>query len=176
MRKILPLLFIACATLTANADSVYTSVPMTEKGTATYFVKATVGNHDIDLLVDTGAGYATLNRDVITQLRMNGQAHLIGEIEGILANGDILILPVYRVSRFKIGGCELDNIEVAETPPNARNLLGLSVLKRAAPFTFSLDPAELVLSNCSGVYAANSKPGRTPQAVHISATESLKRR
>jgi hypothetical protein len=31
-----------------------------------------------------------------------------------------------------------------------RQILGLSVLNRAAPFIFSVDPPELVLSNCTG--------------------------
>jgi hypothetical protein len=43
---------------------------------------------------------------------------------------------------------ELRDIEVTETPVNSRSLLGLTALKKAAPFTFLLSPNELKLSNC----------------------------
>ncbi len=149
----LPKLILSLVLLIANgvaySEGLPTAIPMSEKGTATYYVTAQVGQETIELLVDTGAGYATLNRNVINKLKQTGDARHIGEIEGILANGDIYIFPVYKVSSFTLGGCILEDIEVAETPPNARNLLGLSVLRKAAPFTFSLEPAELQLSNCN---------------------------
>ncbi len=141
------LLGVGCA----QADP--TAIPMTEKGTATWFVTAAIGNESIELLVDTGAGYTTLNQTLLRRLKASGEATRIGEIEGILANGAICVLPVYRIARLNLGGCELENIEVAETPSDARNLLGLSALKKAAPFTFSLDPAELRLSNCNKTVA-----------------------
>lgn len=172
MRKffVLAVLLFACSP--TNAASLVTSVPMVEKGTATYFVNAKVGSEPIDLLVDTGAGYATLNRNLITKLRFDGQAKLIGEIEGILANGDVLVLPVYEIASFQIGACTFENIEVAETPPNARNLLGLSVLKRAAPFTLSFEPnPQLVMNNCIGQYAANHKTAGS-STIDISTSES----
>ena len=137
----------------AHADPSATSIPMTEKGTATYFVTAEIGNESIELLVDTGAGYTTLNQTLLRRLKASGDATPIGEIEGILANGTVCVLPVYRVARLDLGGCRLENIEVAETPSDARNLLGLSALKKAAPFTFSLNPAELRLSNCDNAVA-----------------------
>jgi len=132
----------------ASAEEYSHAVPMWEKGTATYFISASIGEHVVDLLVDTGAGYATLNRDIINMLRQDDLAHRSGGIEAVLANGSTLELPVYTITSLNLGGCIIRNVDVAQTPPNARNLLGLSILKEAAPFSFSLEPAELKLSHC----------------------------
>ncbi|HBS25561.1 MAG TPA: hypothetical protein DD827_00275, partial [Gammaproteobacteria bacterium] len=70
------------------AEWLPTAIPMSEKGTATYYVTAQVGRETVELLVDTGAGYATLNRNLINKLKQAGDARHIGEIEGILANGE----------------------------------------------------------------------------------------
>jgi hypothetical protein len=49
-----------------------------------------------------------------------------------------------------IGGqCDLKNIEVAVFPGKTRQILGLSALRQASPFIFSINPPELILSNCS---------------------------
>jgi hypothetical protein len=42
-------------------------------------------------------------------------------------------------------------VEAAVFPGKTRQILGLSALKKAAPFIFSMDPPNLVLSNCTGV-------------------------
>ena len=141
-----------------------TPIPMSEKGTSTYFVTAEIGSEQVEFLVDTGAGYTTINQELLRRLQQNGNATHVGEIEGILANGAICILPVYRIRSLVLGNCVLHNIEVAQTPSDARNLLGLSALKKAAPFTFSMEPAELQLSNCSSTIADETKtaePRRT---------------
>ena len=132
------------------------AVPMREKGTATYFVVATIGEQVVDLLVDTGAGYATLNRNILQPLRDAGVARRSGSIEAVLANGQTVELPIYAISEMNLGGCIVKNVEVAQTPPNARNLLGLSVLRHTAPFSFSLEPAELRLSRCTEIVARSA--------------------
>jgi hypothetical protein len=44
-------------------------------------------------------------------------------------------------------------------PARTRQILGLSALNKAAPFTFSVDPPSLVLSNCAqGVDAPVAQP------------------
>ncbi|HBS25562.1 MAG TPA: hypothetical protein DD827_00280 [Gammaproteobacteria bacterium] len=75
------------------------------------------------------------------------------------------------MSSFTLGGCVLEDIEVAETPPNAKNLLGLSVLRKAAPFTFSLEPAELQLSNCNpaATYVKAQDEGNSHQTSGLSS-------
>lgn len=139
------MLVLLLSTGTAISETI---VPMKEKGTSTFYVDAHIGDKKIDLLVDTGAGFTALNETLLSTLLDAGYAERTGDIEGILANGQILILPVYNVSEINLGGCIIRDIEVAETPANTRNLLGLNALRKAAPFTFSLTPAELHLSNC----------------------------
>ena len=171
MPKLIAFLVLLVASNMTYAEWLPTAIPMSEKGTATYYVTAQVGSESVELLVDTGAGYATLNRNLIKKLKQAGDARHIGEIEGILANGEICILPVYKVSSFTLGGCVLEDIEVAETPPNAKNLLGLSVLRKAAPFTFSLEPAELQLSNCNpaATYVKAQDEGNSHQTSGLSS-------
>ena len=146
--------FLRCAILLlstlglAEAGEFSHAVPMSEKGTATYFITATIGHHSAELLVDTGAGFATLNESLIERLLDDGEARRSGEIEAVLANGAAIILPVFTIAAMHLGNCLVEDVEVAQTPPNASNLLGLSVLRKAAPFSFSLEPAELKLSHC----------------------------
>jgi hypothetical protein len=45
----------------------------------------------------------------------------------------------------------LEEVEVAVFPGNTRQIVGLSVLTRAAPFVFSTNPPQLQLSNCDFV-------------------------
>ncbi len=131
-----------------------TAIPRQEKGTATFYVTARVANAEVEFLVDTGAGYTTLSRDVLERLRRAGVARRTGEIEGVLANGDTCRLNVYRVAAIDIGGgCIVRDVTVAETPAGTRNLLGLSALRKTAPFTFSLQPPRLHLSHCGNVVA-----------------------
>lgn len=147
-RYLLGLLILGCGHVWA--DDFSHAVPMWEEGTATYFVTASVGDQSIDFLVDTGAGYATLNRNIIADLVDAGVAKRSGAIEGVLANGQSIELPIYSITGMDLGGCLVRDVEVAQTPPGARNLLGLSVLRSTAPFSFSLEPAELRLSKCTG--------------------------
>ena len=61
-----------------------------------------------------------------------------------------MVVPVYSIKRMSIGSrCDLKDIEVAVLPGKTRQILGLSALRQASPFIFSIDPPELILSNCS---------------------------
>ena len=61
----------------------------------------------------------------------------------------VLEVPVYQVAHFRIGSCLLENVEAAVFPSTQRQIIGLNVLSRSAPFIFSMNPPELVLSHCS---------------------------
>lgn len=145
-----------------NSAEYQSSVPMSEKDTATFYVTAMIYGQMVDLLVDTGAGYSTLHKGIIDKLKKQGHARRTGEIEAILANGESCILPIYHIAALTLGDCLIENIEVAETPENTHNLLGLSVLRKTAPFVFSLEPAELKLSHCRKQLSA-AEPGRPPE-------------
>jgi predicted aspartyl protease len=134
----------------ASGDKFDVTVPMHDKGMATFYVNAEIADLGIsEFMVDTGSGYLTINEQTLNALRERGQVQYVKELRAILANGSELIIPVYAVKQLRIGACTLRNIEAAVFPARTRQILGLSALNKAAPFTFSVDPPELVLSNCT---------------------------
>ncbi len=143
------------ALLTAGAvvaDSFHI-IPMNQKRLATYYIQASMlGSGSVEFMVDTGAGYTTINEHTLQQLLLADNAVYVGELTGVMADGSQHRLPVYRIKRLVLGaGCVLENIEAAVFPEKTRMLLGLSALKKAAPFTFSTDPPSLGLSNCGTI-------------------------
>ncbi len=134
----------------APGDEFDVTVPMHDKGMATYYVNAQIADLGIsEFMVDTGSGYLTINEQTLSTLQERKQARYVKELRAILANGTELIIPVYAINQLRIGGCTLRNVEAAVFPARTRQILGLSALNKAAPFTFSIDPPELVLSNCT---------------------------
>ncbi|MCO6442354.1 MAG: clan AA aspartic protease [Nitrococcus mobilis] len=126
------------------------TVPMHDKGAATYYVPVSIAGWGTgDFLVDTGASYMAINQAALNSLKANDQAEYVKHLIGTLADGGQITVPVYRISSVMIGqDCLLSDVEAAVFPGNTRNILGLSVLRRAAPFRFSVDPPILVLSGC----------------------------
>jgi predicted aspartyl protease len=126
------------------------SVPMHSSGLTTYYVSAQVADLGAsEFMVDTGSGYLTINEQTLTALQARNQVQYVKKLKGILADGTELIIPVYAIDEFRIGNnCTIRNVEAAVFPGRARQILGLSVLKKAAPFAFSVDPPQLMLSNC----------------------------
>ncbi len=137
---------------TVFADS-YKNIPMNQKRLATYYVQASMlGSGDVEFMVDTGAGYTTINESTLQQLVGAENADYVGELTGVMADGTELILPLYRIKQLVLGeDCVLNNVDAAVFPQNTRMLLGLSALEKAAPFVFSTNPPRLSLSNCDPV-------------------------
>ena len=140
----------------AMADEFDSNVPMRDKGAATFYVDGDItGVGAVDLMVDTGSGYMTINEETLGILQESGGATYVKELSGILADGSVLTVPVYRINEMRIGPtCKLKDVEAAVFPGKTRQILGLSALKQAAPFIFSMDPPKLVLSNCTVKVAA----------------------
>ena len=131
-------------------DEFDVTVPMHDKGMATYYVNAQIADLGTsEFMVDTGSGYLTINEQTLNALRERKQARYVKELRAILANGTELVIPVYAINELRIGTCTIRNVEAAVFPSQTRQILGLSALNKAAPFTFSVDPPELVLSNCA---------------------------
>ncbi len=130
-------------------------IPMRETGVATYLVNGEIaGAGPADFMVDTGAGYTTINETTLAMLQYNGGATYMREISGMLANGSMITVPVYRINQMTIGtSCVLRDVEAAVFPGNTRQILGLSALRQAAPFIFSVEPPQLVLSHCAAQVA-----------------------
>jgi predicted aspartyl protease len=140
----------ASLTLFAPLASGDTLIPLrAHNQLATFYISVGVGDRAEDYLVDTGAGYMTITMETLKRSQEAGTATYLRELDGRLADGSILRVPVYRLSEITIGNaCQLRDVEVAVLPGASRGLLGLSALRRTSPFEFSVDPPTLRLSNC----------------------------
>ena len=152
LNTVLGLFALLNSGLLVAADSFHV-IPMNQKQLATYYIEASMrGSGNVEFMVDTGAGYTTINEVTLQQLLQADNAVYVGELTGVMADGTQLRLPVYSIKRLVLGaGCVLTNIEAAVFPDKTRMLLGLSALRKAAPFTFSTNPPSLGLSNCGAV-------------------------
>ncbi len=121
----------------------------------TFYVSIGVaGSHPEEYLVDTGAGYMTITNATLERSQEAGTATYVRQLEGRMADGSVLRVPVYRISEITIGdACRLQDVEVAVLPGASRGLFGLSALRRTSPFEFSVDPPSLRLSNCGVTFA-----------------------
>jgi predicted aspartyl protease len=144
-----------------------TRITMKEKAAATFYVPTHIeGFGDTELMVDTGSGYVTINETTLQSLKRKGGARYVKQLQGVLANGSELAVPVYAIAALNIGGnCWLRDVEAAVFPGDARQILGLSALRKAAPFIFSVDPPSLVLSHCGASSTAAAPGGVTLGAV-----------
>lgn len=159
------LLLAASLSCSLSAEEFATTIPMQHKGASTFYVTTEIaGLEAVDFMVDTGSGYATINEETLAILMQNQSASYIKDLEGILADGSRLVVPVYQVKEMNIGGaCNLQDIQVAVFPGKTRQILGLSALRQASPFIFSMNPPQLKLSHCTGK-VAEIKPETGPKA------------
>jgi len=143
----------ALLTTSAVVAEDFRVIPMNQKQLATYYIEASMlGSGNVEFMVDTGAGYTTINDYTLQQLLLADNAVYVGELTGVMADGTRHQLPIYRIKRLVLGtNCVLDNIEAAVFPEKTRMLLGLSALEKAAPFMFSTNPPSLSLSNCGTI-------------------------
>ncbi|MES9943475.1 MAG: retropepsin-like aspartic protease [Candidatus Thiodiazotropha sp.] len=132
------------------AEQFVFDVPMYSKGASTYYIAGKIGNMpETEFMVDTGSSYMTINEATLSELQANGSPRYLRDLKGILANGDVLSVPVYTITNVRIGEeCLLDEVDVAVFPGKTRQILGLSALSKTAPFIFSTQPPQLQLSHC----------------------------
>ena len=126
---------------------------MHDRGVMTYYVDVEVmGLGRIPFLVDTGAGYLAIGQQMFRVLERHGQTHYLREMEGMLADGTRITVPVYRIAYINIGGnCVVRDVETTVFPHATRAVLGLSALRKTAPFKFSINPPTLELTNCQAL-------------------------
>ena len=133
-------------------------IPMVIGNAATYYVEGRFGGLEAtEFLVDTGSGFLAINGPMRDRLLAAGLATYRRDLRGVLADGREMDVPVYRVARFSLGPCTLEDVEAVVLPSTELQILGLNVLNRSAPFIFSVDPPELVLSHCTGPVPANTE-------------------
>ncbi len=151
--------YVAVATLLfsgyLSAGEFDSDIPMRDKGAATYYVDGDIhGVGPVDLMVDTGSGYMTINEETLGVLKSSGDATYVKDLAGVLADGSTMTVPVYRITQLRIGSsCVLKGVEAAVFPGKTRQILGMSALRQNAPFIFSMNPPKLVLSNCTAAVA-----------------------
>lgn len=142
------LLLTASGLCAASGPSV--EIPMTDRGASTFYVDVQgIGTAQEPFLVDTGSSYTTINETLLAKLIEARQAKYVKDLEGILADGSRQVVPLYTIKTLMVGGgCMLSDVRAAVFPGDTRNILGLSALRAAAPFSFSFDPPRLSLANC----------------------------
>lgn len=115
----------------------------------TFYVEANVaGVGAVDFLVDTGSGYTAIGSKLLQRMESSGDALFIKQLEGVMADGSIRVVPVYRLTEIRLGDCQLHDVEAAVFGPDARPILGMRDLSRLAPFTFSTHPPSMHLGRC----------------------------
>jgi predicted aspartyl protease len=150
MKALFAGILMAMAGSVVSADGFGKGVPMHRKSAQTYYVAGRIAHLETtEFMVDTGSSYTTINQGTLDQLIASESATYLRDLTGVLANGDELLVPIYQVASMEVGkGCRLNDIEVAVFPGSTRQILGLSTLRKASPFLFSVDPPQLHLSNC----------------------------
>lgn len=135
-----------------------TLVAMTDRGASTFYVEVSLeGLGPATFLVDTGSSYTAINRNTLERLQEASRVEYVKDLEGVLADGSRQVVPVYLIRSMLVGGtCVLNDVRAAVFPGSTRNILGLSALRQAAPFVFSVDPPTLELSNCGLPHATLS--------------------
>ena len=127
-----------------------TAVPMQAKQTGTYYVQVDLaGTSKSELMLDTGSEYLVINENTLRLLKDEAQVKYVKDVTGVMADGSEIRVPVYHLAHLSIGDrCVIEDVEVAVFRGNSRQILGLSALRKVAPFGVSLEPASLTLSNC----------------------------
>jgi len=134
-----------------NAQDNYHEVAMRNNGLNSFYVATNIqGVGESSLLVDTGAGYSTISQNTLELLQETGDATYLKKLEGVLADGSRIKVPLYRITSLNIGGnCQIRDIEVAVFPNRSQEILGLNILEKVSPFIFSTSPPRLFLNNCN---------------------------
>ena len=134
------------------ADEAPVQIALQQKGTSTFYVTGTVDGLAIgELLLDTGSGYVALNRETFDRLKAHQRPRFVKRLDAVMADGSEAQVSVYHLARLELGEtCVIHNVEAAILPSGSRNILGMSALHKASPFTISVSPPALTLSNCTG--------------------------
>jgi clan AA aspartic protease (TIGR02281 family) len=141
---------LAALPMAASADRFDHSVPMQQQKSGNYYVHGVLSDGiETDFLVDTGSGYVSLSKQTFKRVEGRAGTEYLRDIFGAMANGKVVKVPVYRVAKLTLGACVLADVEVAVFPGTARDILGLSALRKVEPFAMQLDPPLLMVSDCT---------------------------
>lgn len=138
----------------------FTAVGIQKRPAGTFYVPAAIeGYGPLDLLVDTGSSYLVITETILAALKLKGGVEFSRDLEGHMADGSTRIIPLYKIAGLRLGdSCWIHDVEAAIFPAGSRPILGMNVLSRLAPFTFSADPAQLNLAHCQAPAALPAPP------------------
>ena len=150
---ILGVILLPAALFASDFD---TTIPAYDKGKIAYYISSSVGkNEKVEFMIDTGAGHSAITETTLNKLRTQVKVEFVKNVAGTLANGAKLALPLYRVASMQIGAeCTINDVKVVVLPNATRNIIGMSALKKVAPFALTTNPPRLLLSNCRQQEAA----------------------
>ena len=150
-RSVLLILTVALAPGAGNDGGFAYEIDLRQHDAGTLYLRGQLGNGlETELLLDTGSTYVALSRDTFAKLEGQPGVEHLRDIQGTMAAGRRLRVPVYRLPTLTIGtGCVLHDIEVAVMPGGGRDILGLSALSQMQPFTLSMDPPRLRFARCA---------------------------
>ncbi len=148
---------LALAMLLANVGAAQadpTSVALEANDVGTLHVHARLdGGHAANFLLDTGSAFVVLTEATRRELEREGRLERLRDLNAVMANNASVRASVYRVSALDLGnGCVIRDFEAVALPGARKNILGLSALKRVAPFTIQFGPDRLALT-CVGELA-----------------------
>jgi clan AA aspartic protease (TIGR02281 family) len=128
----------------------FTPVALQRHDAGTFYVDGALdGYGDVRMLVDTGSSYLVIGETILTELKTTGNASYSRNLEGVMADGSTRVIPLYRIAGVRLGeNCWVHDVEAAVFPGRTRPILGMNILSRLAPFTFSAEPPELGLQQC----------------------------
>jgi clan AA aspartic protease (TIGR02281 family) len=130
----------------------FTAIEIEKRSAGTFYINGAIeGVGALDMLVDTGSSYLVITQPMLETLEQGGRASYSRGLEGRMADGSTRVVPLYRIESVRLGeSCWVHDVEAAIFPAGSRTILGMNVLSRLAPFTFSAEPARLGLANCQG--------------------------
>ncbi len=128
-------------------------IPLYEKGTDVFYLEAYLdGYGKTEFMLDTGSGPVALASDVLAKLKSQRKATWSHQEVALLANGRHQNIEIYRIDSLQLAkGCRVEDVEVAELPPGTRNIIGINLLKKTAPFSISTAPSLLSLVGCNAL-------------------------
>jgi predicted aspartyl protease len=141
-------------------------VALTRRDTGTFYLAGGIqGYGELQFLLDTGSSYTVIGEGILKQLQAGGHARLSREVQGRMADGRPRVVPLYRINALRLGdNCWVHGVEAAVLGGDTRPILGMDVLARLAPFTFSTEPPRLDLNRCRAqapAALAEASPGVT---------------
>ena len=164
-------LFSAAAFAAGPVGAQYTNVSLQKHDAGTFYVSGALrGYGELRMLVDTGSSYLVISEQILGGLMAAGNAKYSRELQGVMADGSTRVIPVYKLAALRLGAnCWIHDVEAAVFPGATRPILGMNILARLAPFTFSADPPELNVQQCQAPAVETNAEFTAVEAAHREA-------